>query len=266
MTPRVRDIHFSQILQTLKPSICPQESHDKVQSIFKRSRSIRLPEPEQREISRTIEEWFTSSKSSIFLLRVGLRAERKAKELTAEVVSLLRSKSLNVAWRLSPVGCSSEPVKSSISEVLQALVYQILQLDPSAMCDPEELSVARFSAMRSESEWASLLQKLLHRLSRCYIVVETHDLFKADQDDSSWTTQLLRTLYGLADQVTQNGDVVKFLIVCYGSKQGVEPDAPRGMHYVSVLLRRPAITPISRKHTAMHQKHGKGWRRCSPKI
>jgi hypothetical protein len=266
MTPRVRDIQFSQILQALKPSISPQESLDKSQSIFKRSRSTRLPEPEQREISRSLEEWFSSPKPSIFLLRVGPRAEKKAKELTAEVISLLRSKSFNVAWRVSPISWSAESVTSSISEVLKALVYQILQLDPSVLCDLDELVVAKFSTMHTEAEWVFLLQKLFHRISRCYVVVETHDLFQANQNDDSWAPRFLRVLYALADHATQNGDVVKFLIVCYGSRKDVEVETPRGMHHVSAVLRRPTITPVSRKHTAMHQKRGKGWRWCPPKI
>ena len=266
MTPRVRDIQFSQILQSLRPSICPGESYDKARSIFKRSRSTRLPEPDQRDITRRLEEWFSSSKCSIFLLRVGPRAERKAKELTAEVISLLRSNSLNVAWRVSPTGWSSENVDRSNTEVLKALVYQILQLDPTTLCDPEYFSVAKLQGMHTEIEWISLLQKLLQRLSRCYVVVETHDVFQANQHDDSWTPRFLRTLYDLADNVTQNGSVIKFLIVCHGDKKAIELEPPRGMHHISTTLRRPTITPICRKHTVLHQKQKGGWRRCTPKI
>jgi hypothetical protein len=266
MTPRVRDIQFSQILEALKPSISPQESHDKAQSIFKRSRSTRLPEPEQRDISRGLEGWFLSSKPSIFLLRVEPRAERKAKELTSEVILLLRSKSLRVVWRVSPIQWSPDLSAPSMSEMLKALVYQLLQMDPSAMSSDDELSVAKFSAMHSEMEWITLLQKLIRRVSRCYIVIETHDLFQANQDDSSWSQRYLRTLYGLADYAAQNGDAVKLLIMCYGSNKMINVEPPKGLHFVTAVLKKPAITPICRKHTVLHQKNGNRWRRCSPKI
>jgi hypothetical protein len=266
MTPRVHDIQFSQILEALKPSISPKECHDRAQSILKRSRSVRLPEPEQKNVTRSLEEWFSSSKPSVFLLRVGPRAERKAKELTSMVISLLRSKSLRVVWRVSPIQWSPDLNAPSMREMLKALVYQLLPMDPSAMSSGNELSVAKFSAMHSEMEWITLLQKLIRRVSRCYIAIETHDLFRANQDGFSWSQRFLRTLYGLTEYAAQNGDAVKLLTMCYGSNKMIDLEPPKGLNSVTAVLKKPAITPICRKHTVLHQKNGNRWRRCSPKI
>jgi hypothetical protein len=147
-------------------------------------------------------------------------------------------------------------------------VYQVLQLNPSLVGNPEEHFVAKFQGMHTEAEWATLLQRLLRHLSRCFIVIETHDLFQANQGDDYWTLRFLQTLYGLADPAKGYGNTVKILILCYQTTftDVVELKAPRGTHYISTMLRKPVITPVCRKHTVLHQKNAKGWRRCTPKI
>lgn len=266
MTPRIHDIQLSQILRALKPMLCPQASLEKSLSIIKRARSTRIPLPEQREVSRGLETWFAGTRSSIFLLRVGMQAERIAKEVTTDVITLLQTRSLNIIWRLSPVVTSSDPGTGTISEMLKTLVYQILSKDASLLQSEDGCNAAKFESPHNEAEWLSLLQTLIVRMGKCYVVIEAQDLFHANKRDKEWPSHFLQILYSLVEHAIANESVVKILVLCYGSGSTREHGFPNSADKVVVNLRRPAVVPACRKNTISHIKKAGSWRRMQPRI
>jgi hypothetical protein len=263
MTPRIHDIQFSQILKALKPEICPQQALDKAQSITKRSRSNKVPERETFEVIRRLERWFSSTTSSLFLLRVGPRAEAKAKELTSDIISLLQSKKMNVVWRISPPTKKSE---ESMTEVLKTLIFQALQIDSSLLQDPNELNVEKLQATHTQGEWYQLFQKILGRLSKCFVIIEAHDLYRAYKHEENWMSSFLKTFSDLAHQASIESNRIKVLILDYRVSKGPMLQTLGSYERIVATLRKPVPIPASRRHTVLHRKAGNIWKRFEPKI
>lgn len=213
MLPRTRDIQLSHILDALKPQICPHDTFHTLQSIVKRSRSTKLPEAEPKNVLQTLNRWLTKEGSSLFLLRIGPRAEAKARELTTDIISLLQAKKLKVIWRLSPPHGGSVP---SLTEVLKVLIHQALLVEPFLL-ERGDLNVAKFRSTHTDAEWASLCRTIFARLPKCYVIIETHDLFQANADNDQFLPNFLKLFQELACQAASNGHSLKFLVLCYGS-------------------------------------------------
>jgi len=268
MMPRIRDMQFSDILQALRPSNCPQEIFNKLQAITKRSRSTKLPVAESNAIIQSLNAWFSREGSSLFILRVGPRAEAKAMELTTDVITHLKEKNINVIFRLSPIARSGERDIPTVTEVLKVLVHQALQLDPSILqAYSADLNVAKFSSMHTESEWKDLLAKLIIRLSKCYIIIETHDLFREAKGNAEWVVKFLDIFSTLVSSSASSGASLKFLVLCYGGGHDslIRRNSEQDSCIVSTL-RRPAPTPMRLKRVVSYKKNVKGWQRVQPKF
>jgi len=268
MMPRIRDMQFSDILQALRPSNCPHEIFNKLQAITKRSRSTKLPVAESNAIIQSLNAWFSREGSSLFILRVGPRAEAKAMELTTDVITHLKEKNINVIFRLSPIARSGERDIPTVTEVLKVLVHQALQLDPSILqAYSADLNVAKFSSMHTESEWKDLLAKLIIRLSKCYIIIETHDLFREAKGNAEWVVKFLDIFSTLVSSSASSGASLKFLVLCYGGGHDslIRRNSEQDSCIVSTL-RRPAPTPMRLKRVVSYKKNVKGWQRVQPKF
>ena len=197
------------------------------------------------------------------MLRIGPRAETQSRELTTDLISTLQSKGSNVIWRLPQLQATPEVESPSFEEVLKLLIHQILVLHPSLL-HAQGFDVARFQAIHTASEWASLFQILISQLPSCYVVLETHDLFRVQDgdDETNWLPTILNLFRGLAEQATSSGYMLKFMVLCYGSQS----EALAGMGDMQGTLRRPAVVPVSRKNVVAHRKGPRGWVRVAPKL
>jgi hypothetical protein len=262
MMPRIRDIQFSHILSSLRPANCPHDTLQKLQSIVKRSRSRRLPEVEPKDIVHSLNSWFLKQGSSLFMLRVGPRAETKARELMTDLISTLQNKGSNVIWRIPHPLATTEIEVPTFAEVLKLLTHQILILKPSLL-HPRTFDIAKFQGSHPASEWASLFQHLISQLPSCYIILETHDLFQVQDgdDEADWLPTLLKLFQDLAVKATTNGHMLKFLVLCYGSQS----EALATFGDIRATLRKPTVVPVSRKNSVVHKKGAKGWMRAVPK-
>lgn len=261
--PRIRDIQFSQVLSNLQPANCPHDTLHRLQSIVKRSRSRRLPEVEPKDIVHSFNSWLSKQGSSMFILRVGPRAESKARELTTDLISTLQNRRLNVIWRIPHPQTTTEMEPTSFAEVLRLLTHQILILQPSLL-HPHTLDTAKFQATQTAAEWTRLFQHLLCQLSSCYIILETHDLLQvqAANTEFDWLPNILKLFQDLAVQATSNGHTLKFLVLCYGSQSNAFAD----FGDIQATLRKPAVVPVSRRGVVAHRKGVRGWMRVLPKL
>ena len=268
MMPRIRNMQFSDILQALRPSTCPQQTFTKLQAMTKRSRLRKLPVAESISILQSLNSWFSREGSSLFVLRVGPRAETKAMELTTDIIAHLKEKQVNVIFRLSPFNSSGDRDISTITEVLKVLIFQALQLDPTSLhAHSDELNVGKFSSMHTEAEWICLLTKLITRLTKCYIIIETHDLFREAGCNPAWVASFLNIFSTLVSGSISSGASLKFLVLCYGGghdawmRENSDQD-----NYIVSTLRRPILTPMRLKRTVSYKRNAKGWQRVQPKF
>jgi len=263
MTPRVQDLQFKDILSSLKPKFCPHESFRTLSSIVARSRTRRIPQIEPKDVFQSLNTWLTKEGSSLFILRVGPRAEPKAREVTTDMITMLREKNCHVIWRLSPPPTESEPsfLHETFTDVIKTLLHQIITLYPSLL-ESHELNAAKISSSHTDSEWISLIHYCFSRISKCYVIIEAKDLFQYEEGHAEWITGLLKVFKELAIESTGQGHVLKFLVLCYSNQM----ETLEGIGDMTTLLRKPTVIPMSRKHTALHKKGVKGWTRVTPKL
>lgn len=259
----IRDIQFSHILSTLRPTNCPHETLQKLQSIVKRSRTRGMTQVEPKGIIHSLNCWLSKQCSSLFLLRVGPRAQTQSRELTTDLIGTLQNKGSNVIWRIPQLQATSGVGPPSFQEILKQLIHQILVLKPSSL-RPQGLDIAKFQATHGVSEWASLFQVLISQLPSCYVVLETHDLLEIHDgnNEADWLPTILKLFRDLTEQANNNGHMLKFLVLCYGSQS----EALAEVGDIRGTLRKPAVIPVSRRNVVAHRKGATGWVRVSPKL
>jgi hypothetical protein len=262
--PRIYEIEFSQILSVLKPRTCPDEMLHKVLSISSRSQSQMMQPKELTSLLNALGSWISVEGSSLFLVKVGPRAGAKAKEFAADVIKLLRERSLHVVWNISPlVPGSGLP---SLAEVLRGLVFQLLRQNSTLLHNHlQALNFAKFAADHTDAEWEDMLQKVFSRLSNCFVVVEAQDLFAANKEDETWATSFLQMFQRIVDQVAKTGNSLKILVVGYGTTYSLLRDS-ECKNRISSVFQRPAVTPVRSRRLGHWTKRNHGWQRLQAKF
>ncbi|KAF2738893.1 hypothetical protein EJ04DRAFT_509076 [Polyplosphaeria fusca] len=254
-----RDIQLSHILDSLSPGFCPYDGLTKLKSIVKRSRSLRLPSGIPMNVLRSLNNWFSREGSSLFVLRVEPRAEGKAREISTDIISLLQKKGVKVIWRLSSIRPGADVDEPpSLVQVLQVLIYQALLLVPKLH---SYLNISTFRSAHTEAEWTSLFRTALSHVEKCYIVIDTQDVFQAAKGNQEWMSSFLGIFRDLACETTSRDHVLKFLVLCYGggteTKSGTECGA---------VLKKPAVVPMRCKKMVHHKRGLQGWKGVQPKL
>lgn len=262
--PRIYEIEFSQILAVLKPRTCPDEMLHKVLSISNRSQSQMMQPKELTSLLNALGCWISAEGSSLFLVKVGPRAGAKAKEFAADVVKLLRERSLHVVWNISPLLPGNG--LPSIVEVLRSLVFQLLRQNSALLHDHlQELNFSKFAADHTDAEWEDLLLKIFSRLPNCFVVMEAQDLFAANKGDEDWATSFLQLFQRIVDQVAKTGNSLKVLLVGYDTMYYLLRDSECKNRIFSVIQRH-AVTPVRSRRLGNWTKRSNGWQRMQAKF
>jgi len=266
MKPRICDIQFSKILDVLTPKRCPEEMLQRAQSLAKRGRSLSAPIKDSASLLRSLGCWVSGEGSSLFVVRVGPRAEAKAKEFAANVIDLLRPTPYGVIWSLSQL--RSHNSTASMKDLLKSLIFQALRYDRSLLSNHlDQMNIAKFRADHTEPEWACLLSMIFSKLSKCFIVIETEDLFQTHRHDIEWARSFLRLFQGLVDHAESSGSMLKVLVVSYGTTLPELHSASTKQNRIVSSLRRPPPVP-PRLRRPMTRTRGKrpGWQHLQPKF
>jgi hypothetical protein len=262
IVPRIYDIQFSKILTFLTPKTCPEENLQKVRSLAKRSRAL-TPAQEPPDLLRSLNQWFTKEHSLLFLLRVGPRAEPKAKELAADVIHFLQSKHVRVLWTFSPSTISdSQP---SMVKVLQCLIFQALRSDPSLL-NPSELNINSFQSNETQSEWTNLLYKIFSGVSNCYLIIETHDLFRENRDNIEWSTEFLQIFQNLVDRAVQSGNSLKILVLSFNTPLATIQNGLGKGNRMTSLIQRPVPVPRHLRRAVSYGRRNTTWQCSHPRF
>jgi hypothetical protein len=261
-------MQLSSILQVLKPQQSPEETLAKVQSLAKRVQMSNIPSRDSVDLLKSLGTWVSREESALFLVKVGVRAEAKAKEFAADVVKLLQPMPYGVIWNLSWI--RSHGSVPSMTDMIKSLIFQALQHDPTLLhSHPEELNVMKFQSNHSEAEWISLLSQLFSRLSKCFIVVEAEDIFQAHRDILEWTTRFLVLFQNLVDQAETSGNQLKILVIGYGTTLSTLQAMPGKKNRIVSSIQRPQpVPPHLRRQFASRKTnlHLADWQTLKPKF
>jgi len=255
MLPRILDIQLSQILSALSPTISFEDLLKKQSSLVsRRRRGARGVVHSSQNIVKTLGLWVATPGSSLFVLRSGPSVKALATGHAVDIIKYLRSTQYKVFWVLpSSNANSNEP---STVRMLQSLIFQVISCDPDVLLRfPETLNSLLFLATHTENEWWELLSMLISRLDKCFLIVETEDLFQAAGRNPEWTRGLLEAFQCLVKKVDASGSVVKVLVVSFGALVWDEGISGSTSRFVTTIKPLP---PPHRVKRGMSRKFGRG--------
>lgn len=152
-------------------------------------------------------------------MKVGLRAETKAKEFAADVITVLEKKGFPVFFTISQIIPSKdEDYTPSLISILKSLVFQALKHFPAILTsDQSQINIAKYTTEHSEAEWKSLFFKIFAKITRCFLVVEAQDLVQAHKSDPEWAVKFTSLWQELVEQAESGKKSIKILAVSYGN-------------------------------------------------
>lgn len=171
-----------------------------------------------------------------------------------------------VIWSLSQLRAhNSTP---SMKDVLKSLIFQALRHDQSLLSNHlDQMNIAKFQADHTESEWAVLLSMIFSKLSKCFIVIETEDLFQMHRNDTEWGRRFLAFFQGLVDHAESSGSMLKVLVMSYGTTLPVlQGTSTKQNRIVSSLQRPPPVPPRLRRPMTRPRGTRPGWENLRPKF
>ncbi|KAH7370953.1 hypothetical protein BKA65DRAFT_446146 [Rhexocercosporidium sp. MPI-PUGE-AT-0058] len=243
MKPRIYDLQFSNILKMLSPEVSPENILRKHTSLCRRNHQISTGYLRTgADIAKSLNLWVSTTGSSLFILRSGPRASSITRDHAVDIIKYLRNAQYKVFWILSPPSpCNSEP---SVASILQSLVYQVIRHEPNILLRfPENLSTLQFLSNRSESEWLDLLCLLVSRLDKCFLIVETENLYQASRQMPEWTQEFLQVFQRLINRVETAGSLVKVLVVTFGNDSSWLSSQQGSIHNFVATIQQPRIVP-----------------------
>jgi hypothetical protein len=266
INPRIHDLQFSSIIHVLQPVQSPEETLEKVQSFARRVQAPSRPSRDLADLLACLGRWVSREGSSLFLVRVGLRAEWKAKEFATDVIKILQPLPYGVIWKLS--WNKSEDGASALVDMIKSLIFQALRYDPTLLCNhPDELNVTKYQSNHTETEWVSLATHLFSRLSRCFLVIEAEDVFQSHRLNPEWPICFLELFQSLVDQAESAGNLLKILIMGYGTTPSTVQRVPGKDNRITSSIQSPIpVPPKFRCRFASGRRNLAGWQHLKPKF
>jgi hypothetical protein len=260
-------VEYNLLVEYLAPAVSPEDVLLRAQAFVRRSPTMSLASPAIVNTKRTLKDWALSDRSSLLVIRMGLRAQKQARELTAEVIQGLATSTQSVFWNLS-LPCSSGKGQTT-ADVLKSLLYQALRSSTDLFAQfPEQLSLTKIRGSHSDAEWTDLLCLVFAKVPNAFIVIETEDLYKIHGDDPEWSARMVDLLQKIVDQTTAACNRLKVLLVVYGNASKIPTTSASKVGDPLVLsVPPPAAIPPRLRHMARRTGlDTRSWRLQKPKI
>jgi hypothetical protein len=259
-------IEFHHVVQFFAPELLPEAALLKVRSLALRGSTPTMHNPNDLKVRNMIRNWALAESSSLLIVRVGLRAQKQAKELATNVIESLKSSDECVFWNVSLSRTSKSG--DSMVDLFKGLIFQVLQHAGGLFSDfAEQLNLAKINSPHTENEWVDLICLLFSKLPKAFIVIETEALHKAYQHEPAWVERLCRYLRNVVNRSSAAGNKLKLLLVLYGNSYQIGKDAPESKNVLFTALQPPTPIPLRLRHVARRSGlDAKGWLFRRPKL
>jgi hypothetical protein len=107
---------------------------------------------------------------------------------------------------------------------------------------------------------------MLSKLPRCFIIIETQDIHRANRHDPAWTVRFVNIFQAIVQRGSTSSNLLKILLLMYGSLTSVQSEiSSKKINVVS--LQPPIPVPRRLKHTMRRTgKRTQGWIYLKPKF
>lgn len=255
-------IEFHELVQILAPAISPSAALHRIQSFARRGQTLTLPSTNNNHVKKRLQSWVMADPSSLLIVQIGPRAEKLAREMTADLVKDLTTDAASVFWNFSlPLTANGE---ESMTSVFKSLIHQALAASGHLFAQfAEQLNLQKIHGTHSESEWVDLICLLFTKIPKAFIVIEIESLSKANQHDPNWSNHFVRFLQRIIGKTQVVGNSLKILLVLHGHA----PQTSSDENLVVTSLLPPQPVPPHLRHVARRSGLDPGiWKMRRPKI
>ena len=201
----------------------------------------------------------------MFVVEAGPRAEARTKDLAVDVTGLLKSTDYAVFWHLS------EPIMMdracTLNKVLKYLVHQALQYDPTIISgNPSLGNIANFQTEHSLAEWLSLTCLIFSKIPKCFVIIETEDLYRMSGRDGALARQILQIFHQVFDSASRAGSIMKLLIVSYGRNSTAAISSGDIPLVVAGITQSLPVSRLLKRHHSLRGRAGLGRHHLHPRL
>jgi hypothetical protein len=242
-------LEYHHLVKFLAPAVPHRAALLKVQSFARRDPTTSLPWVEATKIRRTMQNWAFADRSALLVVRMGLRAQKQARDLAADVIQTLASQRQSVFWNLSLPRISEGD--DTMASVFKALIHQLLQHSADLFVEfAEQLNLIKINSAHTDNEWADLICLLLSKIPQAFVILETEGLHKAYRNDPDWLSRLLKLLQSIIAQTTTAGTQLKMLLLVYGKASVIQTESSDAYEMNVTSLSPSAPVPPRLRHVA----------------
>jgi hypothetical protein len=242
-------LEYHHLVKFLAPAVPPRAALLKVQSFARRDPTTSLPSLDALKIKRKLQTWASAGLSSLLVIRMGLRAQKQARDLAADVIQGLASHNQCVFWSLSLPRLTEG--ENSMASILKALIHQLLQHSADLFAQfAEHLNLIKINGAHTDNEWADLICLLISKVPQAFVILETEGLHKAYRNDPDWVSRLLKLLRRVVEQTATVGNRLKILLLVYGKASVVSTESSNGYEINVTSLAAPVPVPPRLRHVA----------------
>jgi hypothetical protein len=252
-------------MKFLTPRMLPETTLSKAKALVERLHNSSPPVREPPKMRKALNDWVSLDTSSLLVVRVVPGAQSLAKELAAKVVGQLNLPGSCLFWKISLAHKTDEV--PSISDVLKSVIFQVLRHSDSLFVEfVGRLNSANIQSQRTELEWADLLCMMLSKIPRCFIIIETEDIHRANRHDPALAVRFVNIFQAIVQRGSTSSNVLKVLLVMYGSLVSIQSEV-LSKNINVVPLQPPIPVPRRLKHTVRRTGKGMhGWTYLRPKF
>ncbi|KAF2268712.1 hypothetical protein CC78DRAFT_509873 [Lojkania enalia] len=187
--------------------------------------------------------WASNPSSNFLSLKGNLHSKDDTKDVTTGILELLISMKIPVLWAVKSKG-SINLGDDRFIHILKYLVWQALLIDPNiAAAISASFNAALLQAARTEEDWFNILQLILCRLPRVFIIIDM-DLLHPGTDSNippALTSMFYLRLQNFME--TCKPTLVKVLLVSYRRASSESVDQLSNAIAVSVGSKRRQRLP-----------------------
>jgi hypothetical protein len=262
---RICEIQFSQILNITHTAhlLGPEESFRFCQFLSNRRRLRAKAESSQSWRSRKLQDWASSSQSSLILVKGTGLHRVEVEEFTTDIVSLLQNMQIPVVWILSTaVGGANRPPPV---DVLKQLVLQVLRINHKLLDEQSALlDASRFQCAATEEQWFDLLTAALVGLPQIYIVIDVGILGQEFSSHVAWPTAFLKLFEELSKRCATTS--VKVVLASSGSTPFIGSSLPEALGDATIHIDRFRRVGGAAKRKPLHRFPGAAAHRQGPTL
>ncbi|CAM1509858.1 Fc.00g001930.m01.CDS01 [Cosmosporella sp. VM-42] len=154
-----------------------------------------------------LRDWISQPGSALVQLQGSVINADASRDFGLDIVDLMKSTGLPVAWYLgSPLPSTDSKGSMAVRDIVRSFVQQVLEQHKGGFAN-SNLSESAFASCSTEEDWLRLLIGVLSQLPRIALIIDSHD-------DAAHIFEAVRHFWNVVEEC-KTTTVIKMLLLTY---------------------------------------------------